>query len=60
MTTLNVLFLKGVTKIYVKINKQNHELIKINHNTLKKVCSLFNFTTFKEQVRNINLPDLAN
>ena len=46
MTTLNVLFLKGVTKTYVKINKQNHELIKINHNTLKKVGSLFNFYYF--------------
>ena len=41
----------------MKINKQNHEQVKIKLNTLKRS---FILATFKEQVDKLNLVELAN
>ena len=36
VSPLNVFFLKEVTKMYTKVNKQNHKQVKIKLNTLKR------------------------
>ena len=44
----------------MKINKQNHEQVKIQLNRLKEVCLCLILATFKEQVDKLNLVELAN
>ena len=48
------------TKIYMKINKQNHEQVKIQLNRLKEVRLCLILATFKEQVDKLNLVELGN
>ena len=44
----------------MKINKQNHEQVKIQLNRLKEVRLCLILATFKEQVDKLNLVELAN
>ena len=44
----------------MKINKQNHEQVKIQLNRLKEVGLCLILATFKEQVDKLNLVELAN
>ena len=61
MSPLNVLFLKEVSKMSMKINKQNHEQVKIKLNTLKKKFALcLVLSTLKGQVDKLNLVESAN
>ena len=46
MSPLNIAFLKEVTKIYMKIDKQNHEQVKIKLNTIKRSSVFVWFSIF--------------
>ena len=46
--------------IYMKINKQNYEQIKTKHNIKKMFVLCLVIATFKEQVDNVMLVELAN
>ena len=44
----------------MKINKQNHEQVKLKLNILKRKLNLKILVTFKEQVDKLNSVELAN
>ena len=46
--------------MYMKINKQNHEQVKLKLNILKRKLNLKILVTFKEQVDKLNSVELAN